>query len=777
MRKFRTRILFFMFVAILPAVLAFQALSAWSSWRSLREASIYYFQRLASERAAELSHELSSAASTAVQIADTLMKARDAGLAERNFPPAIFRSALERDDYFYAAWALFLPDAWDGGDADFVGAEGYDETGGFSPWLYRDESGGIAEELLYWGEDYYEEDYFREAIRALRPVVLEPYLDDDYAGTLMTTISVPLIDPYGTAYGVFGLDIDLATLSEQVGAGEGADVAASWSALVSPEGMILGHTDPALVAKPFDEVESEGAAVLLEAADALSAATAGDGAWNTETKVAEPIAFDSILSGQPSYGAVATVDIGGIATWRLVTSVPVALAEKAANEAAIGMATTALALVLLLLGATLFTARAVTRPVTSVAMAFARMADGDFSGRLDSRRQDEIGALIAGFNEVGASVSEIVRSVRGSVAELETGARDLAQATSATEKTISRIATTTTRLHELAEAQDERLRGSAEAVIGISGDADGLTALVAEQSKALERSRSSIDAFSERLTSSGAMIAGMDEAFGELRKSSETGSATISGVRELSEDVLRKSGSLGEASEVIASIASQTNLLAMNAAIEAAHAGDSGRGFAVVADEIRKLAESTAERSKEIQAILTEVNEAVEAMRERSGDADTSFAHVRALIDRVGTLESGIREAMVAESEEGRRLVVELERMDGLSTKVKEGANGIRLANREVSESVTGLGRSSAVLRQLSAAVDKETDGLRGIVVQLRAEADRTGELASGVKGATERFVIEAPTEDDEADFPSVATEQAGSEAEAEAGSAGEREA
>ncbi|HOX16955.1 MAG TPA: methyl-accepting chemotaxis protein [Spirochaetales bacterium] len=745
MKKFRTRILLFMFGAILPAVLAFQAVSAWSSWRSLREASIYYFQRLASERAAELSHELSAAVSTAIQISDALMQAREAGLAERNFPPALFRSALERDDYFYAAWALFLPDAWDGMDAAYVGAEGYDETGGFSPWLYRDESGGLAEELLYWGEDYYEEDYFREAILAQRPVVLEPYLDDDYAETLMTTISVPLLDPYGTAYGVFGLDIDLATLSERLGSGEGANVQTSWSALVSPEGMILGHTDPTLVAKPFAEIEGEGASALLEAADALSAATSAAGSWDRSSKVAEPVAFLSGLTGSRSYAAVATVDIAGFANWRLVTAVPVVLAEQAANEAAIGMATTALALVLLLLGATLFTARAVTRPVTSVAMAFARMADGDFSGRLESRRQDEIGALIGGYNEVGAAVSDIVRSVRASVAKLESGAHDLAQATGATEKTIGRIAATTTRLRELAEAQDERLRSSAEAVIGIGGDADGLTTLVAEQAKALERSRSSIDAFSERLESSGAMIAGMDQAFGELRTSSEAGSATISGVRELSEDVLRKSGSLGEASEVIASIASQTNLLAMNAAIEAAHAGDAGRGFAVVADEIRKLAESTAERSKEIQAILAQVNEAVEAMRERSGDADTSFGHVRALIDRVGALESGIREAMVAETEEGRRLVVELERMGELSTKVNEGANGIRLANREVSESVSGLGRSSAVLRQLSAAVDKETEGLRSIATQLRAEADRTGELAAGVKGATERFVIDAP--------------------------------
>ncbi|MBP7096803.1 MAG: methyl-accepting chemotaxis protein, partial [Spirochaetia bacterium] len=614
-------------------------------------------------------------------------------------------------------------------DAAFVDAEGYDETGGFSPWLYRDESGGIAEELLYWGEDYYEEDYFREAVRALRPVVLEPYLDDDYAETLMTTISVPLLDPYGTVYGVFGLDIDLATLSERLGAGEGADVGSAWSALVSPEGMILGHTDPALVAKPFDEIEVDGAASLLEAADALSSATAASGSWDRKVKVAEPVEFVSGLTGSRSYAAVATVDIAGIASWRLVTAVPVVLAEQAANQAANGMVATALALVLLLLGATLFTARTVTRPVTSVAMAFARMADGDFSRRLETTRRDEIGALIGGFNEVGASVSEIVRSVRSSVAELESGALDLARATGATEKTIGRIAATTTRLRELAEAQDERLRASAQAVVGIGDDADGLTSLVAEQSKALERSRGSIDAFSERLSSSGSMIAGMDEAFGELRKSSETGSATISGVRELSEDVLRKSGSLGEASEVIASIASQTNLLAMNAAIEAAHAGEAGKGFAVVADEIRKLAESTAERSKEIQAILTEVNEAVEAMRERSGDADTSFGHVRALIDRVGALESGIRETMVAESEEGRRLVVELERMGELSAQVKEGANGIRQANREVSESVSGLGRSSAVLRQLSAAVDRETEGLRAIATQLRAEADRTGEL------------------------------------------------
>jgi methyl-accepting chemotaxis protein len=417
-------------------------------------------------------------------------------------------------------------------------------------------------------------------------------------------------------------------------------------------------------------------------------------------------------------------------------------AEEAANAAAAGMAGGVGALFLLLLLSSLVVSRAITKPVTAIAEAYGRMAEGDFSRRVSSARRDEIGKLAEGFNEVGASVSEIVRAVRASTRELEDEARDLLRATGETEQAISRIAAATTQLRELAERQDERVRSSSKAILGIGEDVGGLHAQVDEQWQAIEHSRKSVEALSERITASGRAMEGMETAFAELQAAADGGASTIAGVRELSEEVLRKSGRLAEASDVISAIAERTNLLAMNAAIEAAHAGEAGKGFAVVADEVRTLAESTTERSGEVQETLREVNEVVAAMRDRADDAESAFGKMRLLIEEAAGLEETMRLSVAEERSEGDRVIGELDHMESISRRVRNGAEAIRKGSRSIGEGITDIERSGAELRELSGGVDAEAESLSAVAAQLRAGAERNGRLAASVRDETARFTV-----------------------------------
>jgi hypothetical protein len=174
----------------------------------LRDASVFFFQRLATERAAELSSELSSAARSAIFLADALTETRLAGIPDRSYPQALFYRFLDRNPSYFGVWAHFEPDAWDGRDAAYVDAEGFDETGGYSPWVYRDGE-ELQSELVYWGTEYYDFPYYADARAKGSAVVMEPYKDEDEAGTLMTTISVPLFKADGTLFGVVGTDIGL----------------------------------------------------------------------------------------------------------------------------------------------------------------------------------------------------------------------------------------------------------------------------------------------------------------------------------------------------------------------------------------------------------------------------------------------------------------------------------------------------------------------------------------------------------------------------------------
>jgi methyl-accepting chemotaxis protein len=125
----------------------------------------------------------------------------------------------------------------------------------------------------------------------------------------------------------------------------------------------------------------------------------------------------------------------------------------------------------------------------------------------------------------------------------------------------------------------------------------------------------------------------------------------------------RESEGLLEINEVIQSIASQTNLLSMNAAIEAAHAGESGKGFAVVADEIRKLAESSAEQAGTVSASLKKMKDSLDNINKSTGAVQSHFENIDTAVKTVSAQELNIRNAM-EEQREGNREV--LERTGGL---------------------------------------------------------------------------------------------------------------
>src|SRR5262245_17465675 len=257
----------------------------------------------------------------------------------------------------------------------------------------------------------------------------------------------------------------------------------------------------------------------------------------------------------------------------------------------------AVVLVVLTVGLAL-SVRRVVRPVRAIGDALGKLAEGDsdLTARLRAQSDDELGAIVSAFNRVMEKLQALVQSVRVSATEVAGAAVQLAQST--------------TEVQERSTQQNEATATTAAAV-------EQLTVSITHVADHTEETRR-ISEQASRVSERGRDVA--QTASAEMTRIAASVKESASAVETLS----RQSSEISGIVKVIRGIADQTNLLALNAAIEAARAGEQGRGFAVVADEVRKLAERTSSATTDIagkiDAIQKEIHNAVARLESGSSE-------------------------------------------------------------------------------------------------------------------------------------------------------------
>ncbi|MDS9749083.1 methyl-accepting chemotaxis protein [Pseudomonas aeruginosa] len=496
--------------------------------------------------------------------------------------------------------------------------------------------------------------WYKDAVAAGGLTLTEPYVD---AATqeLIITAATP-VKAAGNTLGVVGGDLSLKTLVQIINSLDFSGM--GYAFLVSGDGKILVHPDKDQVMKSLSDVYPRNTPKI------------GSGFSEAELHGNTRILSFSPVKGLSGLDWYIGISVDKDKAYAMLTKL---------RTSAIVAALIAVVAIVLLLGMLI---RVLMQPLTDMGRAMQDIAqgEGDLTKRLKVTSNDEFGVLAISFNRFVERIHESIREVAGTARQLHDVAQLVVNASNSSmansDEQSNRTNSVAAAINELGAAAQEIARNAADA----SHHASDANHQAEDGKQVVEQTIRAMNELSEKISASCANIEALN-------------SRTVN---------------IGQILEVIKGISEQTNLLALNAAIEAARAGEAGRGFAVVADEVRNLAHRAQESAQQIQKMIEELQigaqEAVSTMTESQRYSLESVEIANRAGERLSSVTGRIAEIdgmnqSVATATEEQTAVVDSLNMDitEINTLNQEGVENLQATLRACGELETQAGR----LRQL----------------------------------------------------------------------------